>query len=305
MSAPSYSSSPTSSSAVMRHLRDPYVGATALGIMLGHQLRALREEAGITPAAAADRIRGSTSKISRMETASSPLKERDVDDLLQLYGVGEAARSEYRRLVRRSAEPGWWQQYGDVLPDWLETLVGLERDAHVIRAYEVQFVPGLLQTPAYARAVVHSGHRLASPEEIERRVDLRSTRQGMLAEPGSPVLWAVIDESVLHRCMGGEEVMREQIEYLLAVTRRPGVTLQVAPYDLGHSVSVGPSLTYLRFAAPILPDIVYIELMNSALYLDKRDDVARYLAALDELSALALTPTESRHLLREALDRYR
>ncbi|WNI19394.1 helix-turn-helix domain-containing protein [Actinacidiphila sp. ITFR-21] len=284
--------------------RRPDMGAKAMARVLGTYLRSLRESRGLTPAVAGGHIRAHASKISRMETAHVSLKTRDVEDLLSLYGVGQKERAEIAVLAQRSAQPDWWQPYGEVVPDWLQQLIGLERDAHVIRTYETQFVPGLLQTRAYAESVVLSGHRLAPPEEVRRRVDLRMERQRRMWEPGAPVLWALIDEGVLHRPVGGPQVMRDQLTYLLDVLRQPGVRLQIASYAASAAATPGASVTYLRFAQGFLPDVVYLEHMTSAVYLDRLEDLDRYRAALDELSALAATPAASRAMLEEALRRY-
>jgi uncharacterized protein DUF5753/helix-turn-helix protein len=284
--------------------RRPDMGAKAMARVLGNYLRALRESRGISPAAAGHHIRAHISKISRMETAHVSLKSRDVDDLLTLYGVADAERAEIVTLVNRSAQPDWWQPYGEVVPDWLQQLIGLERDAHVIRTYETQFVPGLLQTPAYAKAVVYSGHRLAPAEEVERRVALRLERQRRMSQPGAPVLWAIIDEGVLHRPVGGSEVMRDQLVYLIDALRQPGVRLQIASYEASAAATPGAAVTYLRFAQGFLPDVVYLEHMTSAVYLDRLEDLDRYRAALDELSALAATPAASRAMLEKALHLY-
>ncbi|WP_405577858.1 helix-turn-helix domain-containing protein [Streptomyces sp. NBC_01190] len=273
--------------------------------VLGTYLRGTREQAGLTPARAGAHIRAHASKISRMETAHVSLKARDVEELLALYGVDEQEIAQIAVLVRRSAQPDWWQPYGEVVPDWLQQLIGLERDAHVIRTYETQFVPGLLQTPAYARAVVSSGHRFAAPAEVERRVALRLERQRRMWEPGAPVLWALIDEGVLHRPVGGPKVMYDQLTYLLDVLRQPGVRLQIASYAASAEATPGTAVTYLRFAQGFLPDVVYLEHMTSAVYLDRLEDLDRYRAALDGLSALAATPAASRVMLEEALKRYR
>lgn len=284
--------------------RRPDMGSRAMSRVLGNYLRALRERSGCTPAAAGSHIRAHASKISRMETAHVSLKARDVDELLQLYGVPDGERGEIIRLVQRAAGPDWWQSYGEVVPDWLQQLIGLERDAHLVRTYENQFVPGLLQTESYARAVVQSGHKLAPPEENARRVQVRLERQRRMNEPGAPVLWAIVDEGALHRPVGGPAVMREQLRYLLDILRQPGVRLQIASYAASAAATPGTAVTYLRFAQGFLPDMVYLEHMTSAVYLDRLDDVDHYRAALDELSALAATPAESRLLLEQALARY-
>lgn len=284
--------------------RRPDMGSRAMSRVLGNYLRALRESRGCSPAVAGGHIRAHASKISRMETAHVTLKARDVDELLQLYGVDDAERAEIAQLVQRAAGPDWWQPYGEVVPDWLQQLIGLERDARLVRTYETQFVPGLLQTEDYARAVVHSGHRLAPPEENAKRVQLRLERQRRMTEPGAPVLWALVDEGVLHRPVGGPAVMRAQLRHLLEMLRSPGVRLQIASYAASAAATPGTAVTYLRFAQGFLPDMVYLEHMTSAVYLDRLDDVDHYRAALDELSAHAATPAESRLLLEQALRRY-
>ena len=280
------------------------MGARAMSRVLGNYLRALRESSGCSPATAAAHIRAHVSKISRMELAHVSLKPRDVADLLALYGVGERERAEIAVLVERATQPDWWQPYGEIVPEWLQQLIGLERDAHVLRTYENQFVPGLLQTQAYADAVVQSGHRLAEPEENARRVQLRMERQRRMSEAGAPVLWALIDEGVLYRPVGGAKVMRAQLAHLLDILRRPGVRLQIASYAASAAATPGTAVTYLRFAQNFLPDVVYLEHMTSAVYLDRLEDVDRYRAALDELSALAATPAASRGIIEEALLRY-
>lgn len=278
---------------------------TALRLVLGAQLRRLRTEAGVSTGEAAERIRGSQAKISRMERGESPCKERDAVDLLALYGVSDPGKAtEFVQLVAKAGEKGWWRQYGDVLPDWFETLIGLEAAAATIRTYEVHFVPGLLQSADYARAVVSSGHSLESAERTERRVRLRMERQKLLHRPDAPRLWALIDESVLRRPVGGRQVMAEQIRHLLAMTELPNVTLQVAPFEITAEASPGNSITYLRFAMAGLSDFVYVEHLTNATTVDKTESIDEYRWILDSLSAKSPTPGASRELLEEALRRF-
>ncbi|MEU9114942.1 helix-turn-helix transcriptional regulator [Streptomyces sp. NPDC048483] len=289
---------PSTQPSLRRYLEHPRGGPTVLRIVLGTQLRRLREAAGVTREAAGDAIRGSHAKISRLELGRVSCKERDVADLLTLYGVtDEADRSDFLKLARRTSTPGWWHQYGDVLPNWFETHIGLEEAASVIRTYEVQFVPGLLQTEGYAHAVAQLGHPRASAEEIERRVALRVQRQALLTAPDAPRLWAVIDEASLRRPLGGPGVMTDQLRHLRSMAELPNVTLQVAPFSLGGLAAAGGPITILRFLEPDLPDIVYLEQLTSALYLDKRDDVDHYLAVMDRLSAQSESPRASLALL--------
>ena len=194
---------------------------TALRIALGAQLRRLREASQITTDEAGQAIRATHSKISRLERGRSGAKQRDVADLLSLYGVtDETEREGLLTLARQANTPGWWQQYNDILPKWFELYVGLEKAASIIRTYEVQFVHGLLQTRDYARAVILIANAHARVEEIDRRVSLRMKRQQLLTQPDAPELWAVLDEASLRRPLGGRTVMRAQLEHLPARTTR-------------------------------------------------------------------------------------
>ena len=274
-----------------------------LRIVLGTHLRKLRETNGITREDAGDAIRASPAKISRLELGQVGFKERDVADLLTLYGVGDGPdRDAFLNLARRANTPGWWHQYGDVLPSWLETYLGLEQAASIIRSYEAQFVHGLLQTEDAARAVIRLGHPDGSDEEIERRIQLRLRRQWILTAPDAPALWVVLDEAALRRPIGGRAVLRAQIAHLLKVSELPNVTLQVVPYSFGGHAAAGGQFTILRFAETDLPDIVYLEQLTSALYLDKRNDIDRYLAVMERLCVQAAPPAATPDLLRELLD---
>ena len=270
---------------------EPGAGPTVRRILLGTQLRRLREARGITREDAGYRIRASESKISRMELGRVGFKVRDVVDLLAMYGVDdESARDTLVTLAREANAPGWWHQYADVLPDWFQTYVGLEEAASVLRVYEVQFVPGLLQTAGYARAVISRGWPGAPEEEIERRVSMRITRQELLSKPGGPRLWAVVDEAALRRSLAGAELQREQLDRLIELNRLSNVALQIAPLRYGGHAAAGGPFTILRFREPDLPDIVYLEQLTSALYLDKRVDVDHYAMVMDRLCAQVEPP---------------
>jgi transcriptional regulator with XRE-family HTH domain len=271
-------------------------GPTVLRIGLGSELRRRRELAGITREAAGDAIRASTAKISRLELGRVSFKERDVADLLTLYQVDDPAeRAEFLELARNANAPGWWHRYADLLPSWFETYLGLEQAAAVIRTYELQFVPGLLQTRDYARAVTALG--ATRNEEIERRVELRMRRQQLLTAPGAPTLWAVIDEAALRRSIGGTDLARAQLSRLLEVNEWPNVSLQIAPLSYGGHPAAGGPFTLLRFAQPDLPDIVYLEQLTSALYLDKRTDVEHYALVMDRLVAQVEPPNRTETIL--------
>ena len=275
-------------------------GPTALRIALGAQLRQLREGRGVSREEAGEAIRASGAKISRMERGRVGLKERDVRDLLTFYGVTDPAeREQILSLVSRATTPGWWHEYGDVTPRWFEMYLGLEQSASILRTYEAQFVPGLLQTPEYARDVITLGPW--SPAEAERRIELRLRRQRLLTRADAPAFWAVVEETVLRRPAVSEEVLRAQVEHLVRMADLPNVTLQLVPESFGgHPVS-GMPFTILRFAEPDLPDVVYLEQLTGALYLDRRNDVSHYSAALDSLCGQILTPDASRDVLRGLL----
>ncbi len=281
----------------------PTTGPTVLRMLLGAQLRRLRESSGVTREGAGWEIRSSESKISRMELGRVGFKERDVADLLTLYGVTEDhERDALLKLARDANSPGWWHRYGDVLPSWFQSYLGLEAAAALIRSYEVQFVPGLLQTREYARAVVLLGHGAAGPGEIDRRVALRMQRQQLLQRQNPPQLWAVVDEAALRRPIGGAEVMRGQLAALIEATKSPHIRLQVIPFAAGGHAAAGGAFTILRFGDQELPDIVYIEQLTSAIYLDKRDDLDYYAVAMERLCVEAEPPERTPEILSGLLD---
>ena len=277
-------------------------GPTALRILLGAQLRRLRTTRGITREEAGEAIRASHAKISRLELGRVGFKTRDVADLLTLYGVGQTdERATFMLLAKQANAPGWWHKYSDLLPTWFELYVGLEEAASVVRTYEIQFVPGLIQTEDYARSVIVLGHAEAPPDEIERRIDLRMTRQRRITGPGAPKLWTLIDEAVLRRPLGGPKVMRDQVERLIELASLPNITIQVVPFGRGGHAAAGGPFTILRFTEPELPDVVYMEQLTSALYLDKRDETDPYMKVMDRLCVEAATAAESRRFLTELL----
>ena len=278
-------------------------GPSVQRLVLGGHLRRLREKAGLTAEQAADEIRASHSKISRIEHGRVSFKERDIGDLLKLYGVADPAeRDALMALAREANVPGWWQSYSDILPNWLEPYFGLEAAASFIRTYELQFVPGLLQTEDYARSVIRLGNVL-SEEEVARRTEVRVNRKKVLEREDPPRKWAVIDEAALCRPIGGRAVMREQIRHLISMCEHPAVTIQVLPFSAGGHPALGGPFTILRFAEPDLRDVVYIEQLTSALYLDRSAEVDSYLEVMEQLclqaDQVARTPAVLSRILKD------
>ncbi|WP_424531432.1 helix-turn-helix domain-containing protein [Sphaerisporangium viridialbum] len=277
-------------------------GPTVLRMLVGAQLRRLREAGEITRAAAGYAIRASDTKISRLELGRTGFKPRDVADLLTLYGVtDEDERQAVLSLAEHANNPGWWHVYSDVVPSWFEAYIGLEQAAGVIRSWEVQFVPGLLQTEDYARTVIRLD-RSATDAEVERRVALRMRRQRILTSPGAVKLWAVVDEGALRRLVGGAATMRAQIEHLIRMSALPNVTLQVMPFSSGGHAAGGGPVTILRLAAHHLPDVVYLEQLASALYPDKPAEIMHYWDVMNSLSVQAEPPARTVASLRRMLE---
>jgi transcriptional regulator with XRE-family HTH domain len=277
-------------------------GPTVQRLVLGGHLRRLREEANITTEQAAAAIRGSHSKISRMEHGRVGFKERDIGDLLTLYGVvGGDEREALLSLSREANTPGWWQGYSDILPHWVEPYFGLEAAAAFIRNYQLQFVTGLLQTEEYARALMQLGNAL-SEDDISRRVAARLSRQDVLMRENAPRLWTVMDEGALRRPIGSGGVMREQIRHLIEMCDHPAVTLQVLPFGSGAHPAMGGPFTILRFAEPDLRDVVYIEQLTSALYLDKPTEVDSYLEVMEQLCLQADPAVKTPEVLKSIMD---
>ena len=277
-------------------------GPTVQRLVLGGHLRRLREQAHITTEQAAGVIRGSHSKISRMEHGRVGFKERDIADLLTMYGVTDAdEREALLKLARESNTPGWWQGYADILPHWVEPYFGLEAAASFIRNYELQFVPGLLQTEGYALSLIRLGNA-PTEEDVLRRAEARMSRQDILARETPPRVWAVVDEGALRRPIGGAKVMREQLKHLIDMCDHPAVTLQVLPFQVASHPAMGGPFTILRFSEPDLRDVVYIEQLTSALYLDKPAEVDSYLEVMEQLCLQAEPAARTPQILKDALN---
>lgn len=280
----------------------PQASVTARRMMLGSRLRRLREERGISRADAGYMIRASESKMSRLELGRVSFKERDVADLLVYYGVTDPEeRDAVLELLGDANKTAWWREYEDVLPDWFRDYIGLEQAASRIRTYETHFVPGLLQTDAYTRATIATALPPPGEGEIARGVELRATRKLLLARPGGPHVWAIVDEAALRRPVGDEQVRRDQLEHLLKLSESPQVTVQVLPTDRYVHAAGGGAFTMLRFAEPDLPDVVYVEQLLGAQYIDKPDHVFRYTEVMDRLALESLNPVKTGEFIQKLL----
>jgi transcriptional regulator with XRE-family HTH domain len=286
----------------MTEFQSEWAGPTVRRMLVGAKLRRLRTDIGLSREEAAEAIRASAWKIHRLENGQVGFKQRDIIDLLALYQVTDSAEvAKLLALTREANTPGWWQHYGDVLPQWFRTYVDLESAASLIRTYEGQFVPGLLQTDDYMRAVIRDAS-LESSEEVGRRVRLRMARQTLLTREHPPRLWAVVDEAALRRPVGGREVMRGQLERLIDATKLPNVTLQVLPFRAGAHPAMVSAFSILRFADRELPDVVYLEHLTNAVYLDKRAEVERYLDVMELLCVDSEPPAKTVDLLTKILN---
>ncbi|MFI6931329.1 helix-turn-helix domain-containing protein [Streptomyces sp. NPDC050287] len=273
-------------------------------VVLGRRLQELREAAGLKREEAAQVLRVAPATVRRMEMADVALKIPYVQVLLETYGVPEHEAASFVALAEEANQPGWWQRFHDVLPDWFSMYVSLEGAARIIRSYEPHFVPGLLQTEDYARAVLEAGTvGQTVPAAIERHVSLRMARQRLLDRPDPPHLWVIMDETVLRRPVSIRgEVMRDQLDQLLRFAERDRVTLQIAEFEDGPHPGTYAPFSLFRFGEPELPDLVFTEYLTGALYLDSRKEVATHLEVLDHMSARAASAERTKKLLRERRD---
>jgi len=270
-------------------------------VVLGRRLQELREVAGLKREEAAQVLRVAPATVRRMEMADVTLKIPYVQVLLETYGVAEDEAAAFVALTEEANQPGWWQRFHDVLPEWFSMYVSLEGAAGIIRSYEPHFVPGLLQTEAYARAVLEAGTiGQTGPGTIDRHVSLRMARQGLLERPDPPRLWVIMDETALRRPVSIHgEVMRDQLDRLLQLVERDRITLQVAEFEQGPHPGTYAPFSLFRFPEPELPDMVFTEYLTGALYLDSRKEVATHLEVLDHMSARAASAERTKQILRE------
>jgi transcriptional regulator with XRE-family HTH domain len=265
---------------------------------LGVELRHIREQTGLTIEDVARRLECSDSKVSRIETGQVSATPRDVRDMLDVYKVDREQRDALVQMAREARHRGWWEAYSDtpVVP-----LVGLETAASQILEYEPMAVPGLLQTSEYARAVIRVMMPDLPPERVNRWVELRMARQALLNREDPPEFVAVIDECLIHRPVGGREVLRGQLRHLAEAATLPTVTLQVLPLEVGEHAALSGAFTIYRFAEETDPDVVYLEhARGEPFFIETVRDVRRYATAFESLRTMALDPVKSAALLAEA-----
>ncbi|MER5307371.1 helix-turn-helix transcriptional regulator [Streptomyces sp. NPDC002773] len=284
-------------------MSEPRSAPTVGQVVLGRRLQDLRERAGLKREEAAKILRVAPATVRRMETAEVALKIPYVQLLLKEYGITDSEAEGFIALTEEANLPGWWQRFHDVLPGWFSMYVSLEGAASLIRAYEPQFIPGLLQTGDYARAIlrggaVGGGSDADKDEETERHVALRMERQSLLTREDAPKFWVIMDETVFRRPVGaGPEVMRDQLDRLLEASELPNVTLQIAEFASGHHPGTYGPFVLFRFAMPELPDMVYSEYLTGAVYLDARPEVASHLEVMDRMAAQAATAQRTKEIL--------
>jgi transcriptional regulator with XRE-family HTH domain len=268
---------------------------------LALELRRLREAARLTCEEVAEHLECSASKISRVETGRVSVSPRDVRDMLELYNVPAAQRENLVQLARDSRQKGWWHAFSDTMEPQFATYVGLESAASEIRIYEVSLIPGLLQTEDYARAVIRSGMMSSPVEDVERAVALRMARQPAVTRDDPPKVWAVVDEAALRRRVGGAGLMRLQLEHLLAQAALPNVAVQVIPFTGGAHPAMGRPFVILVFPERVDTDVVYLEDLTSALYVEDVAEVDRYNVFFNHLRATALSFDDSAALITSVL----
>ena len=279
------------------------LGPTVRRRQLMAELKRLRETAGLTQEDVAERLDWHPTKVMRIETGRTSPHPNDVRLMVDLYGMTDRDHvTALVKLARDARQRGWWYSYRDILLNRYDFFIGLESEAASIRWYELAMIPGLLQTADYARALIRGGPQELGPDDVDRRVEVRMTRQRVLTREDRPQLWTILDESVVRRVVGGSAVMHAQIEYLLAAADQARTTLQVVPYGAGPHPGLAGPFVVLGFDEPTEPDVVYLETVGGNLYVDKAEEVRLFATAFDHLRAVALSPDDTRAMLRAAAD---
>jgi len=269
---------------------------------LRRELRRLRDQAGLIAEDVAAQLGWHRTKVIRIEQGHSRVTLNDVRELLDLYKASDEEQHMLLTLVRQARQRGWWNAYGDVLPD---DYVGFEAEASAISSYESSYVPGLLQTEEYVRAIIHGGRLTADPEEVDRIVAARLARKALLSRDVPPKLWFVLDEAVIRRVVGGPEVMRAQLARLIDACAHPSIVMQILPFSAGAHAAMGGAFTILDYEDPVLdPTVIYVGNDTSTVLMEKEVQVARYRLAFDHLRAKALDPDRSGEFLAQVARDY-
>lgn len=266
---------------------------------LGAELRRHREAAGVTIDVVAERLGFSPSKVSRIETGHNSATPRDVAELLSFYRVETREAEELVQIAREARQKGWWHPYSAVL---VGAYVGLEAAARGIRAYEQQVIPGLLQSEEYALAMIRAARSSDTPREIDRRVHVRLARQSLLIQDDAIDLHVVLDEAVLSRPVGGDDVMRDQLSRLVEAQQLPNVKLQLLPFTAGAHAAMDGSFAILDFPDQGDADVVYAENATGGLFLEKEEELRKYHSIFDDLSSTALGPEETTRMIERLIE---
>jgi transcriptional regulator with XRE-family HTH domain len=270
---------------------------TVLRRQLGAELRRLRELAGHTAAHVADELGWSESKLSRIETAQSTIRNADLERLLAVYGPTEQERSRMLALAGQSRQRAWWEAYGDSLPNAYEAYIGFEAEATAIFTYQCQVVPGLLQTAEYAHAVNQVEHP-DEPDLVNQRVSVRMARQAVLTREPAPRFWAILDEAVLRRSVGGPDVMRRQLTRLAEAAELSMITIQVLPFDAGAHRGWAGSFVVLEFAGSTEHPLAYCEGMTGGVIRSKPEEMRQYWMSFESLKSASLSEPDSIDFIR-------
>jgi transcriptional regulator with XRE-family HTH domain len=266
---------------------------------LRYELRRLRDEHGLTIEQVQERSGGDIKapSISRWENGERSVRPTDLRLLLDIYHVDAERREALLTLARQAKERGWWQSYAAAIPGWFQTYLGLEAEAAAIREYAAELVPGLLQTPGYYRAFLQAAPAAGTDGQITAKIEVRTARQDRLTGDDPPEYWAVLNEAVIRRPVGGADVMREQLARLAGLAALPHVSIQVLPFSAGAHPAMDGGFSILGFPEPADPDVVYLENQAGSLYLEEQPELDRYARMYSHLVAKALDPDESRHMI--------
>ncbi|MDF5756110.1 helix-turn-helix transcriptional regulator [Spongiactinospora sp. TRM90649] len=263
---------------------------------LAAELRRLRKESGLTAEAVARRVGLAQSWVSRVESARQGIRHNDLRALLDIYGVPEERRDELSALAQQSRQRGWWHSFSDAVPEWFQIMIGLEAEARRLRSFDMELIPGLLQTPDYYRSYLR-GHRAGFGEpEIDRMIELRTARQERMLHNHSLDLTFIVNEASLRRLAATTSVCHAQLDRLVQLSDKSHISINILPFSAGMHSSMDSGFVLLGFTPPD-PDVVYIESQLNGLYLEEPAQVESYDSVYDSLHAKSLTKEQTRNFL--------